>query len=263
MIQRIYAIALNTFREAIRNRILYAILAIVVGYNLFSIILSQLSMGQESRVTQDVGLSGVSLFGSITAIVLGVSLLYGEMKKRTVHTILSKPLSRPEFVLGKYLGMVATLLLFVGLFAIAFYLVLRLQNIDIRMPLVKAVLLASLEVAVVAAVAMFFSSFSSPFLAGAFTSGIFFLGRVTDTVRMALASNNNPVIDTFCNIALFVVPDLFLFSPSGRTIDAQHYSIHGDFVTWSYMGIAGAYAAAYIAVLLIVASAIFARRDFL
>ena len=106
MIGRIWAIALNTFREAARIRVLYGILVLVVGSNLLALILGQLSLGDAGRVTRDVGLAGISLFGSLTAIFLGVFLLYTEVQRRTIHAIVSKPISRWEFVVGKYTGMV-------------------------------------------------------------------------------------------------------------------------------------------------------------
>src|SRR5262249_57574648 len=111
MSARIYAIVLNTFREAIRNKVLYGVLGVVIAANLMAIVLGAMSLAEEARIARDVGLAGVSLFGALTAIVLGVSLLYAEIEKRTIHVILAKPIHRYEFVLGKYLGMAVTLTL--------------------------------------------------------------------------------------------------------------------------------------------------------
>jgi hypothetical protein len=263
MIGRVYAIALNTFREAIRHRVLYGILVVALGLNLFSLVLGEMSLHEEARVARDVGLGGVSLFGSITAIILGVSLLYGEIQRRTIHTIVSKPIERHEFVIGKYLGMAATLSLLVVIFAVEMYLVLALQDVPFTARLGKALVLAFFEVMVVAAVAIFFSSFSSPFLAGIFTFGVFFVGRVTPELRAAIESTRSDVARAVCKAALRVVPDLHMFSVSGSVMDGQHVTVHsGDFVPWSYVGTSGGYGLLYVAILLVLAIVIFSYRDF-
>jgi ABC-type transport system involved in multi-copper enzyme maturation permease subunit len=260
---RIYAIALNTFREAIRQRVLYGILVVALGLNLFSLVLGEMSLHEEARVARDVGLGGVSLFGSVIAIVLGVSLLYGEIQRRTIHTIVSKPIARFEFVLGKSLGMVATLSLLVVVFVVEMALVLKLQEVPLSERLGKAIVLAYVEVLIVAAIAIFFSSFSSPFLAGIFTFGLFFVGRVTPELRAAADTAKNEAVRVVCKGALRVVPDLHMFGISGTAIDGKHVSVNaGDFVPWSYVGTASAYGAVYVGILLVLAILIFARRDF-
>jgi ABC-type transport system involved in multi-copper enzyme maturation permease subunit len=262
MIGRLYAIALNTFREAIRHRIIYGILAVAVGFNLFAIVIGAMSLHQEARIARDVGLAGVSLFGSITAIVLGVSLLYGEVQRRTIYTIVSKPLERFEFVLGKYLGMALTLTVLVAVFAGAMAMLLRLQDVPLTSAVVVAVALGYLEVLVVAAIAIFFSSFSSPYLSGVFSFGLFFLGRVTPEMRAIAEAGDAGALGPVIDAALYVVPDLHLFGVSGSEVGGEHVSVHGDFVGFDYLLMAGGYAVLVIAVLLALACAIFSRRDF-
>ncbi len=262
MIGRLYAIALNTFREAIRHRIIYGILAVAFGFNLFAIVLGAMSLHQESRIARDVGLAGVSLFGSITAIVLGVSLLYGEVQRRTIYTIVSKPLERYEFVLGKYVGMAFTLTVLVAVFALAMSLLLFLQDVPFSSAVPKAVALGYLEVLVVAAIAIFFSSFSSPFLSGVFSFGLLFLGRVTPEMRAISEQGDAGAMGPVIDAALVIVPDLHLFGISGGTVDGEHVSVHGEFVGWGYVATAGGYALLVIGVLLALSCAIFSRRDF-
>lgn len=260
MIHRIYAIALNTFREAIRHRILYGVAVVVLGFNLFAKVLGEMSLHEEARIARDVGLGGVSLFGAITAIYLGVSLLYGEIQRKTIHTIIAKPIQRWEFVVGKYLGMALTLTLLVLLFALTMALALWLQNVPFGVSVTKALMLTYMEVMIVAAIAIFFSSFSTPFLSGIFTFGLFFLGRVTPEMRSF--ADRDDWMGTLCNAALKIVPDLHLFSISGSVVDEQHVSVHGDFVQWGYVGTAGLFALLYIGMLLLLSSLIFSRRNF-
>jgi hypothetical protein len=109
-------------------------------------------------------------------------------------------------------------------------------------------------------VAIFFSSFSTPFLSGIFTFMLFFFGRVTPEMRSF--ADRDDWMGTLCSVALKVVPDLHLFSISGSVIDEQHVSVHGDFVQWSYVGTAGMFALLYIGMLLLLSIAIFSRRNF-
>lgn len=259
---RVVAIALNTFREAIRNKILYGVLAAVIGVNLFAIVLGAMSLAEEARIARDVGLAGVSLFGALTAIVLGVSLLYAEIEKRTIHVILAKPIHRYEFVLGKYFGMAVTLTLLVLAFAVALAVMLLTSGFSFDENVVKAVTLGWLEVMLVAAIAIFFSSFSTPFLSGIFTFAIFFVGRSSKDLEYAANKAKDPVLQAIGKASLYVIPDLHLFAVSGGEVDGKAVSVHSTFVSWAYVGHAALYAAAVIAILLILAIVVFSRRDF-
>jgi len=259
---RMWALALNTFREAARSRILYGILVLVVGANLLSVTCGELSVHEQDRVARDFSLAGISLLGSLTAIVLGVLLLYAEVQKRTVHAIVSKPIERWEFVVGKYLGMALVLTLLVLLFTGAMIAQLASQGVAINAAVAKAVVLAWMEVMTVAAIAVFFSSFSSPFLSGIFALALFAIGSVTPDLEFAVEKSHAAWIKIVAEGALQIVPDLHLFSISGRTIDGQAVSVNGDFVSWSYVGVASAHGLLWIAGLLLFACVIFRRRDF-
>ncbi len=261
MIGRIWAIALNTFREAVRIRVLYGILVLVVGANLLTLVLGQMVTNEEARVTRDVGLAAISLFGSLTAIFLGVFLLYTEVQRRTIHSIVSKPIERWEFVVGKYLGMALVLSVLVAVFAIAMVLMLTWQGFGVSSTILKALLLAWFEVLTVAAIAIFFSSFSTPFLSGIFALGLWWIGRVTPDIEAA-ARDASPAIRWTAKLTLQIVPDLHMFSVSGRVVDGAHVSVHGDFVSWGYVGLAVLHGAGWIVGLLALSALLFHRRDF-
>jgi ABC-type transport system involved in multi-copper enzyme maturation permease subunit len=262
MTGRLYAIVLNTFREAIRRKVLYGVLGVVIAANLMAIVLGAMSLNEETRIARDVGLAGVSLFGSLTAIVLGVSLLYAEIEKRTIQVILAKPIERHEFVLGKYLGMAVTLTLLVAAFALALAGVLDLTGTAFDANVAKAVALGWMEVMVVAAIAIFFSSFSTPFLSGLFTFAIFVIGRSTADLRYAADHAKSDVLRAIGRAALYVTPDLHLYAISGGEVDGKHVSVNSDFVGWGYVGHAGLYGLALIGILLVLAMLVFRRRDF-
>jgi ABC-type transport system involved in multi-copper enzyme maturation permease subunit len=259
---RVWAIALNTFREAIRNKVLWGIAVLVVGAMSMAMVLGQMSLHEEERVARDTGLSAVSLFGSLIAIVLGVSLLYTEIQKKTIHPILAKPLERHEFVIGKYVGMGITLTLLAGVFALALAGLLAAQGVVFSGPIVKALVLAYCEVMLVAALAVFFSSFSSPFLSGIFTLAIWVLGRWSEDLHYAAAKAKTLWMKAFSQIALRLIPDLHLFSISGGDLDGKPVSVHASFVDWGYVGQSAAYGLAWIVFLLASAAIIFRRRDF-
>jgi ABC-type transport system involved in multi-copper enzyme maturation permease subunit len=261
VIGRIWAIALNTFREAARIRVLYGIVVLVVGANLAAIVLGQMSIHEESRVARDVGLASISLFGSLTAILLGVFLLYTEVQRRTIHAIVSKPIERWEFVVGKFAGMVLVLSVLVALFAVAMIAMLAWQGVGADGAIARALVLAWIEVVTVAAIAIFFSSFSSPFLSGIFALGMWVLGRVTPDIEAATQSSATWIRWT-ARAALEIVPDIHLFSPSGRVVDGAAASVHGEFVSWGYVGLASLHGIGWTVGLLAAACVLFHRRDF-
>jgi Cu-processing system permease protein len=259
---RIWAIALNTFREAARMRILYGALVVVAGANLLAIVLGEMSVDEGARVARDVGLASISLFGAATAVYLGVALLYTEIQRRTVHAIVAKPIQRWEFVVGKYAGMALTLSVLVVAFTAAMIGLLAVQGVAVSAAVAKAVALGWFEVLTVAAIAVFFSSFSTPFLSGVLALGLFALGRLTPVMRETIdGAQAAPGVRAALRAALEVVPDLHVFSVSGRTIDGHHVSVHGDFVSWGYVATAAGYGALWIGALLGLAAAIFERRD--
>jgi ABC-type transport system involved in multi-copper enzyme maturation permease subunit len=257
-----WAIALNTFREAVRSRVLYGILVLVLGANLTSITCGALSVHEQARVARDFSIAGIAFFGSITAIVLGVLLLYAEVQKRTVHAIVSKPIERWELVLGKYGGMALVLSVLVALFTASMVIQLATQDIAIGGVVVKAVVLAWIEVLVVAAIAVFFSSFSTPVLSGIFAAALFLLGSLTPELQFAVDKASATWMKVLAGGALQIVPDLHLFSISGGTVDGHEVTVHGDFVSWQYVGVASAHGLLWIAGLLILACLIFRKRDF-
>jgi len=261
MMGRIWAIALNTFREAARIRVLYGILVLVIGANLFAVVLGEMSVREETRIARDVGLAGISLFGSLTAIFLGVFLLYTEVQRRTIHAIVSKPIERWEFVVGKYAGMAIVLTFLVGLFAVAMVVMLAVQGVGISSGVIKALVLSWFEVLTVAAIAIFFSSFSTPFLSGIFALAMWVIGRLTPDIENATKAAAGWISWT-SRAALEIVPDIHLFSPSGRIVEGATVTVHGDFITWGYVGLASLHALGWIVGLLAIACLLFHRRDF-
>jgi Cu-processing system permease protein len=245
----------------VRNKILYSLLFFAVLIILSASALGQLSLHEEIRMTRDVGLFGIDLFGVVIAIFVGVNLLYKELDLKTVYTILPKPLRRWEFVLGKWLGMLLTLAVQVVVMAAVLALTLILQGARFDASMAKAVWLLYVNVVVVTSVAVLFSSFSSPFLSGFFALGFFALGRSVPDLK-ALGAKSGPALKAALDAGATVVPNLHLFYPSGAIIGAEHVSVHGDFVGAGYLLWTSAYGMGYSLVVLLLAMLIFRKRDF-
>ena len=161
------AIALNTFREAVRDRVLYLILAFAVVMILASVLLSLITVGSEQKIIEDFGLAMNALFGTATSLLLGLGLVYKEIERKTIYTLLSKPIRRSEFLLGKYLGLCLTLAVNMIIMSAAFFGLLVLRGTAIG-DLWIAVVLTFFELLLVTAIAVFFSSFSTPILSALF-----------------------------------------------------------------------------------------------
>jgi len=160
-------------------------------------------------------------------------------------------------VLGKYLGMGLVLTVLVAVFALAMIAI----GGGASSAVTKAVVLAWFEVLTVAAIAIFFSSFSTPFMSGIFALAMWAIGRLTPDVEAA-ARDASPWIKAASRVTLEIVPDLHLFAVSGRTIDGEHVSVHADMVSWGYVGMASLHGVGWIVALLALATLLFHRRDF-
>lgn len=258
---RILAIAWNTFREAVRNKILYSLLFFAVLIILSALAMGSLTLHEEVRMTRDIGLFGIDAFGVIIAIFVGVNLLYKELDLKTVYTILPKPLHRWEFVLGKWLGMLLTLAVQMGVMGLVLGVTLAIQGGKFDVPMAKAVWLLFVNVMLVTSIAVLFSAFSSPFLSGFFALGCFLVGRSVPDIR-ALAPNLGPIGRPLLEMGCNVVPNMHLFYPSGAIVGAEHVSVHRELVSAGYIASATGYGVAYSLAVLIVAMLIFRKRDF-
>jgi ABC-type transport system involved in multi-copper enzyme maturation permease subunit len=260
--RRIGVIALNTFREAIRNKILYALVFFAVALILASVAVARLSLHEEQRVVEDLGLGATSLFGVLIAVFIGVNLVYKELEKKTVYILIPKPIYRWQFLVGKYVGTGLTMGVLIGFMALVFFAVLLLMGTGPRIVLIKALWLYFVEVMVISAVALFFSSFSSPFLSGLFTLLVFVVGRLTAELRDILTRVDDVVLTVLAKAALVVSPDLHVFNVSGAAVGGKWISVHGDFVTFGYVAQATLYGVLYSTIVLLLAVALFRRRDF-
>jgi len=257
MMRRIWAVALNTFREALRNRVLMVLLLFAVGLMAFSLVLGELSLHEEVRVIKDIGLAGISAVGILIALFLGVNLLSKELDRKTVYFVIPKPLHRWEFLLGKYAGIAGTLAILVVTMAVILGLFVIGQGGRPGLAMVRAEMLILLELWLLTAVALLFSAFSSPYLSAMFTGSLWVIGRNTLELRTFADKFEGTPLSALLRAVTWIVPDFHLFYVSGASV-----TVHESFVSWVYIVQASAYAVAYSVACLVIAMLLFARRDF-
>jgi ABC-type transport system involved in multi-copper enzyme maturation permease subunit len=255
VLHRIVAIAANTVREAVRNRVLYTLLFFAVVMIGTGVLLSTLSYVEQERILQDVGLAAIRVFSVAIAIFLGVGLIHQEVERRTIYTILSKPVSRAEFLLGKYLGLVATLCIQLVIMASAFVIVSLAAGAPLSSGHAAALVLIAGEVAIMVGIATLFSSFTTPMLASLFSTGLFVAGHLSRDLLQLGARSDLDAVRHATGVLHRVLPDLASFN---LTLQAVHgLPIHASDVTLPLL-----YALGYSALLLFAAIALFERRDF-
>jgi ABC-type transport system involved in multi-copper enzyme maturation permease subunit len=248
-------IAFNTFREAIRDRILYSLLVFALAMIGGSVVLSTLSVGGEVRIIKDLGLAAIGLVGILIAVFIGVGLVHKEIERRTLYTIIAKPIHRAEFVLGKFLGLVLTLAVNVAIMGAVLLLLASSMEARLTWELLLPVALTFVKLMVVTAIAVLFSTFSTPTLSVIFTLALVVVGSLAEDLKLFAATFGGPLLQA-------VVTALYLVLPNLASLDVGAAVVHGQPVPAMAAGLAAAYGFAYVAALLAVAVWIFQYRDF-
>ncbi|MCH8891700.1 MAG: ABC transporter permease [Myxococcales bacterium] len=255
MIGRIWAIAVNTAREAIRNKLLYTFLFFALAMMLFGVVLATISYVERERMMQDFAFASIRLFSVAIAIFVGVGLIHKDIDRRTVYTILSKPLSRAEFLIGKFTGLVLIIWLQVAIMALFFAGVSLLMGAPLGFTHLAALALTAVELAIVVAFATLFSSFTTPLLASFFSCGIWLAGQLSRDLRDHGANSSSALVREGTAWMHRILPDLESFNLS---IQAAHQLPIAASDIW----FPALYGAGYVAIILASAAMIFERRDF-
>ncbi len=255
-LQTIFIILKNTFREAVRDRILYNLVLFVLLITVAAIFLGELTAGQEARTIVNLGLSAMLFFGVFIAIFVGIGLVSKEIERRTVYAIFSKPITRGEFIIGKYLGLCATLLVNVVVMGAGVSLALIcVGGSGLTATIWAAITLIFFELTILTAVAILFSSFSSPALSALLTFLVFVIGHFSSSLRDLASNLGSAAAATVFEAVYYVMPNLSHFSFITN-------ASHGDLPPLSMLGGAVVYAVIYNAILLTITVLIFSRRDF-
>ena len=252
---RIVTLAANTMREAIRSRVLYTLLFFAVVLIGTSVLLATLTYVEGQRILQSVGFAAIRLFGAAIAIFVGIGLIHREVERRTIYTILSKPISRAEFLVGKYLGLVATIWLQLAIMGAAFAAVSLLTGAPLHAQIGIALGLAAVELALIVALATLFSSFTTPMLAALFTTGLYAIGHLSRDLRDFGGRSESEVVRLASQGLYRILPDLESFNFTTQ-------ALHALPIPSSEILLAVVYGFGYSALLLLLGVVVFERRDF-
>jgi ABC-type transport system involved in multi-copper enzyme maturation permease subunit len=262
------AVAINVYKESIRDRVPYNLVLFATLLIGSSYLLGQLTAGQDVKIIKDLGLAATSVFGLFIAIFIGIGLVSKEVERRSIYALLAKPVSRSQFIAGKYAGLVLTLAVNVAVMTVALYAVLGymdwMENPEAKKAweapamdpaLLLAVALIFLELMLITAIALFFSTFSSPILSAALTFGLYVAGHFNADLKNFDRVVESPAAARLARGVYHVLPDLSAF-------DIKLEVVHGLPVAAGYLASTALYGGAYIAALLLAATFIFSRRDF-
>ena len=259
-------IARNTFREAIRDKVLYSLLIFTGIVIVASVFLGQLTIGQDLRVIKDVGLASMSLFGVLIATFVGTSLVHKEIRRKTIYNIISKPIHRYEFILGKYFGLLWTMFIELIIMAVVLVVVLVLHRLLFPQPmqgpevigyasLLKATILIFLELMLVTSIAILFSTVSSPTLSVFFTLSIYVMGHLAVDIKELGANLENAFLKSVCYICYYLMPNLDNFNIRAEMV--RGISVSGRFMFYSIV-----YGLLYMATVLLISILSMEKRQF-
>jgi len=264
---KILVIALNTFREARRDRILYILIFFALLIISSSLVFSTISAEQCNKIVKDFGLTSISVFGVMISIFLGTGLVYKEIEKNTVYNIFSKPLERYQFILGKYLGLAITVLVITFCMALILFIVVlyvELPNSDFIIYYYKghyfkefflAIYFEYLEFLIIIGIAMVFSSFTTPVLSIILTTLAFFMGRFSADIRLFAEQVRNPIVNYLCEVLYRVIPNL-------EKLNFRSEAVYGGEVSLTLILNTTFYATIYSSVLILLTIVIFQRKEF-
>lgn len=253
---KIKAIALNTFKEAIRDRILYLLLFVAFISLVFSRLLALITVGDRIKIITDVGLASLSFFGALMAILMGTGLVYKEIDKKTIYTLLSKPIHRYQFLLGKFFGLMLTLFVMLFLMCLIFILILVLHSGKIQWGMFLAFAFIFLEMCLITSVALLFSCFSTPILSSIFSLSFYLIGHVSWGLEALIDKMRPGWGKTLVEGVYLIIPDL-------ENFNFKTEIVHGLPIPPQVFLYATGYGLMYTLFVLAAAMLVFRHRDFI
>jgi len=255
---RVVAIAVHTFKESVREKVLCNLVVFALLLTGAGIVLGSISVGINEILLINLGLSAISAFGLIIAIFIGISLVWKEIERRTIYNVLSKPVKRAEFILGKYLGLVLTIVVNTAIMTAGFYLALywekRKLGVEDLAPL-EAVYFILLQLALVVGVALLFSTISTPVLSAVFTFSLYVIGNLLGDLRSLGAQSASAPARVLLHGLSLILPDFSAFTAISK-------AAHGELIPSFRLISNSLYALLYTAVLVSAAVLVFEEREF-
>ncbi len=258
---KILTIAFNTYKEAVRNKVFYIIAVFALVLLAFSLVLASLALGEDDRIIKHIGLSAINIFGLLMATFVGVNLVFEELDKRTIYTIIASGVTRTQFILGKFLGLFITVA--VNVLVMGFLLCLLIliwPNAHINATLILAIIMFLFEMMVICAVAVLFSSFSTPVLSAVLTFMCWVIGHMSEDLlewSTRLAENGATGAAKLLTFLYYVLPNLDLYNLKSYVVHSEDTGhIYNTVLLYPWCGVL------YTAILLVITILSFTRRDF-
>ena len=252
---QVVAIAVNTFKETIRDRVLAVIVVFALLMIAGGLWLGSISLGEQGRMMKDFGLVAVTAFGLIVAVFVAAGLVHKEVEKRTVYVLFSKPVSRVAFISGKFAGLCATMA--VVLAGMALFLFVLVWIVDGEPPgmVLVAVLMIYVQLLAIMAVTIFFSTLGSAILASVLGICVFIAGQLSQNVLALTRLGKNPVTEALSWVIYVIIPNL-------SAVDVKAGVVGEQTLAWGQIGVWTVYLLAYVVVVLALAAVAFRRKEF-
>jgi len=255
---RVATIAVHTFKESVRQKVLYNLVAFALLLIGAAVLFGSISVGVEQIILVTLGLSSISVFGLLMAIFIGIDLVSKEIERRTIYNVLSKPVTRAEFILGKYLGLLLTLFVNTAIMTVGFYAALFYQKRTLGhgdLVFLGAVYFILLQLAMVVGIAVVFSCISTPVLSAVYTFCLFVIGNFSSDLRAFGQGSEAPVLGMLADALYYALPNFADFNVITRVAHTQSIP--------AYLWLGNSfYALLYLAILLGLAILIFEEREF-
>lgn len=256
MLNNIYTIAKNTFRETMRDRILLSALIAILAIILFTLFIGSISLDEDLRIIIDFGITAIYLLQMFVAIFIGSMLMYREIERKTFYLLLPKPIRRSEIILGKVFGLTATTICVTLLSLISLVLILALKDgLEFILPITVSITLSTFEAVLLILLATLFSLVTSPILAAVATISFFFIGHAGDIFRRIFMTIDSTILELIMRFVYYAFPNLEKFN-------VRNDIIYGIMPSYAQFTIACLYAVTYATFLLFVTLFIFKKKDF-
>lgn len=250
----VWVIAKNTYREIIRDRILYGLLVFALLLIGLSLALGQLSFAEQTRITVDFGFTAIHLSAAILSVFVGSTLVGREIEKKTILTLLARPVSRTQFVVGKSVGLMSVILVAVALLALTLAGVLSIMQLPLHFTFLVGLYGILLEAAILLTFTIFFGSFSTPMLSVSFSIGVFLIGHWLESLKFFAQKSESEAFILFYKGVQSILPNLELFN-------WRSLFVYSDLVPYREIVLSSVYGLAWCMFLVTVAALILRRRD--
>lgn len=253
--KRIMSIAGVVYRESLRNRIILSLIALSILLIFVSAFISPIALGEKERIIKDIGLSSMSFFSMLIVLLAGTRLVYQEIERKTIYLIITKPVSKAQIIIGKYFGLLLTILTVTAVSGLFLIITVLVFNAGFTVNVLLAIILNVMQFALLLAIVIFFSTFSSPVLSGLFTLMLYIIGYLIKDLGFFIQRTGNVFAKILIRAIMLIVPNFYY-------TDIKLQAVNNLSVSGNYLMFAVAYMLLYTVFFIVVSIIIFERKEF-